>query len=639
MSTTASPGVSPVPNSTPATNATSPPPPSPPTPSSPPPSNHSSPPPTTPSPSPPSPEKPPPSPAPESPPDSPPPPTTPSNPPPPTSPSNPPPNPATPSASPPLPASGKNPPAPVTRLSPPPSSPVPRDTPSASSSISTGVIAGIAAGVVGVILLCVLGICIMKRKKRRKSQYYPPPPPQGPKVDPYGRSPANWQNNAPPPSDHIISAVPPTPPHPPKTPPYINNSGGSSSNFSGGAYPLPPFSPGMGLSFSKSTFTYEELARATDGFSDANLLGQGGFGYVHKGVLPNGKEVAIKQLKAGSGQGEREFHAEIEIISRVHHKHLVSLVGYCTTGVQRLLVYEFVPNDTLEFHLHGKGQPTMDWSTRHRIALGAAKGLAYLHEDCHPKIIHRDIKAANILLDFKFEAMVADFGLAKFTSDVNTHVSTRVMGTFGYLAPEYAASGKLTDKSDVYSFGVMLLELITGRRPVDSSHTFQEDSLVDWARPVLTQTLEDENFDSLVDPRLQNEYDRNEMACMVACAAAAIRYSAKRRPKMSQIVRALEGDATLEDLNDGAKPGNSSAYGSRGNSDYDSAQYKKDMSKFRKLALETQEHGDASSEYNGVTSEYGLNTSESSGEIHNRQTTREMEMRKMKNNQGFKGSS
>jgi serine/threonine protein kinase len=376
------------------------------------------------------------------------------------------------------------------------------------------------------------------------------------------------------------------------------------------------------------------LARATDGFSDANLLGQGGFGYVHRGLLPNGKEVAVKQLKAGSGQGEREFLAEVEIISRVHHKHLVSLVGYCYAGAQMLLVYEFVPNNTMEFHLHGKGRPVMDWSTRLRIALGSAKGLAYLHEDCHPKIIHRDIKAANILVDFKFEAKVADFGLAKFTPDASTHVSTRVMGTFGYLAPEYAASGKLTDKSDVFSYGVMLLELITGRRPVESTQTYNDDSLVDWARPLLARAQDDGNFDKLADARLQNNYDHNEMARMVACAAACVRHSGRRRPRMSQVVRALEGDVSLSDLNEGIRPGHSSLYSSHGSSvDYDTMQYNEDMKKIRKTALGTQEYG-ASSEYSRPTSEYGLNPSGSSSEG---QTTREMEMGKIKATNGSQG--
>ncbi|XP_030443293.2 proline-rich receptor-like protein kinase PERK1 [Syzygium oleosum] len=301
---------------------------------------------------------------------------------------------------------------------------------------------------------------------------------------------------------------------------------------------------------------------ATNGFSDSNLLGQGGFGYVYKGVLPNGKEVAVKQLKPGRGQGEREFQAEVEIISRVHHKHLVFLVGFCTTGSERLLVYEFIPNNTLQFHLHGKDRPTIDWTTRLRIALGSAKGLAYLHEDCHPRIIHRDIKAANILLDFNFEAKVADFGLAKFSSDLHTHISTRVMGTFGYLAPEYASSGQLTDKSDVFSFGVMLLELITGRKPVDTTTSIHE-SLVDWARPQLTRPLADVNFDSLVDPRLQNNYNHDEMARMVSCAAACVRHSARRRPRMSQIVRALEGEMSLSDLDEGVRPGHSTVYSSQ----------------------------------------------------------------------------
>ncbi|KAC9709415.1 hypothetical protein E3N88_45359 [Mikania micrantha] len=528
--------------------------------------------------------------------------------------------------SPPAPSTSRNnPPAPPGRSTPSP--PPPRGVTTAppatssdnSSGISTGVVVGIAiGGVLILVFLSILFLCCKKRIKRTQAPagYYVPPPPPPPKVDYSGGPPQQWQQNAPPPIDHLVK-VPPQP--------FTSSSGGSGSNYSGGSNPFPPPSPGLSLGFSKSTFTYEELATATDGFSEANLLGQGGFGYVHRGLLPNGLEVAVKQLKTGSGQGEREFQAEVEIISRVHHKHLVSLVGYCVTGAQRLLVYEFLPNNTLEFHLHENNRPVMEFPTRLKIALGAAKGLAYLHEDCHPKIIHRDIKAANILLDFNFEAKVADFGLAKITSDVATHVSTRVMGTFGYLAPEYASSGKLTDKSDVFSFGVMLLELITGRRPVDSAQTFMDDSLVDWARPLLTRAMDDGNFDSIVDPRLQKGYNHNEMARMVSCAAACVRHSARRRPRMSQVVRALEGDVSLSDLNEGIRPGQSSAFGSHGSSDYDTAQYNEDMVKFRKMALGTQEY--ASSEYSRPTSEYGLYPSGSSGEAQN---TREMEMGKYK---------
>ncbi|OVA18688.1 Protein kinase domain [Macleaya cordata] len=399
--------------------------------------------------------------------------------------------------------------------------------------------------------------------------------------------------------------------HPPPPPPAIHSSEMSSNFSSGPRQPvLPPPSPSIALGFNKSTFSYDELAQATNGFSQANLLGQGGFGYVHKGVLPNGKVIAVKSLKSGSGQGEREFQAEVEIISRVHHRHLVSLVGYCIAGGQRMLVYEFVPNNTLEYHLHGKGRPTMDWSKRLTIALGSAKGLAYLHEDCHPRIIHRDIKAANILLDDNFEAMVADFGLAKLSSDNYTHVSTRVMGTFGYLAPEYASSGKLTEKSDVFSYGIMLLELITGRRPVDTTNTYMEDSLVDWARPILTNALADGNYEELVDPRLENNYNPSEMARMVACAAATIRHSARRRPKMSQIVRALEGDVSLEDLNEGVRPGQSSMFSSNGSSDYDTGMYNADMKNFRRTALASQELG-TSTEF-GHTSDSGQHPSSSS---------------------------
>lgn len=453
----------------------------------------------------------------------------------------------------------------------------------------------------------------MARKRKRKQEYY------GPGGSEYYNNSENqnWHSN-PHRMDHVV-----------KLPGQQGQMGGGwhgaptgpmsdemSANYSGPRHPpLPPPSPNLVLGFNKSTFSYEELAAATNNFAQSNMLGQGGFGYVHKGVLPSGKEVAVKSLKVGSGQGEREFQAEVEIISRVHHRHLVSLVGYCIAGEQRMLVYEFVPNKTLEFHLHGKDRPVMEWSTRVRIAMGSAKGLAYLHEDCHPKIIHRDIKAANILIDHNFEAMVADFGLAKLSSDTNTHVSTRIMGTFGYLAPEYAASGKLTEKSDVFSYGVMLLELITGQRPVDNTNAM-EDSLVDWARPLLTRALADGNYDELADKLMEKNYDPNEMARMVACASASIRHSAKRRPKMSQIVRALEGDVSLDDLNEGMiKAGQASAYSSsNGSSDYDTTSYNADMKKFRKMALSSKEFG--SSEY-GATGEYRVNPSSSSGEMSN----------------------
>ncbi|XP_074331230.1 proline-rich receptor-like protein kinase PERK15 [Apium graveolens] len=305
-------------------------------------------------------------------------------------------------------------------------------------------------------------------------------------------------------------------------------------------------------------FTMLELAVATGNFSAENLLGEGGFGYVYKGVLPTQRKIAVKRLKMGSRQGEREFQAELETISRVHHRHLVSMIGFCIAGTERLLVYEFVENSTLEFHLHGKDKPAMKWETRMRIAIGAAKGLAYLHEDCNPTIIHRDIKSSNILLDYKYEAKVGDFGLAKFFTDTNhdiTHVTTRVVGTFGYLAPEYIASGRASDKSDVFSYGVMLLELITGRKPLNKDLS-STDFLVPWAKPLLRQAMENNKFNTLVDPRLQKNCNHEELAIMASCAAACVRNSEQLRPRMSQILRTLEGDISPSELfNEGMKPG------------------------------------------------------------------------------------
>ncbi|XP_028775648.1 proline-rich receptor-like protein kinase PERK4 [Neltuma alba] len=306
---------------------------------------------------------------------------------------------------------------------------------------------------------------------------------------------------------------------------------------------------------SEGTFMYDELALATKGFAKENLIGEGGLGYVHKGVLPNGKSIAVKTLKEGGPNGLEAFKSESEAIARVHHRHLVLLLGFCVYGGKRMLVYEFVPNYNLEHHLHGKGVPPMSWSRRIQIAIGIAKGLTYLHEDCDPRIVHRNIKAANVLIDESFEAKVADFGLAKVVSDNNTHVSTCVMGTLGYLAPEYASSGKLTEKSDVFSFGVMLLELLTGKRPMDLSHAL-DDTLVDWARPLLNRGLEDGNFRELVDAFLERNYDNQQVARIAACAAASIRHSPKKRPTMRQILLALEGNASEEDLMDAEKPGN-----------------------------------------------------------------------------------
>ncbi|KAL8123804.1 hypothetical protein AgCh_011705 [Apium graveolens] len=442
-----------------------------------------------------------------------------------------------------------------------------------SSNDNAGSITGGVLGSVVVLAVLIIACAVCCRKKKRKSY-----PPNGSHVEYYqGRQ--QWNG----PQDHVVKL---------QAPPNAGGwgapqSGEHSSNYSG-SHPTPQGQhlTNMSLGYNQSQFSYEDLASATNGFSDANLIGQGGFGYVHKGVLPNGREVAVKSLKTGSGQGEREFQAEVEIISRVHHRHLVSLVGYSIADTQRMLVYEFVPNKTLEYHLYNKGT-VMDWPTRLRIAVGSAKGLAYLHEDCHPKIIHRDIKAANILLDNNYEAMVADFGLAKLSSDNFTHVSTRVMGTFGYLAPEYAQSGKLTDKSDVFSFGVMLLELITGRKPFDPTSKYSDDGLVDWARPLMTKALEDGNYSELVDPRLENNYNSEEVARMVALAAASVRHSARRRPKMSQIVRTLEGDLSLDDLSDA---GSKASSGLTASQVYDTTAYNADMLKFRKMVLDSGEY-------------------------------------------------
>ncbi|KAF3609786.1 hypothetical protein DY000_02046498 [Brassica cretica] len=423
---------------------------------------------------------------------------------------------------------------------------------SSNSGFSTVALVGVSIGLVLVLLsLIVVIVWCLKRQKKRPSSigggYVMPSP--------------------------IVSS-----PRSDSTPSKTNSSaplvGNRSSNRTFFSQPEPG-----GFGHSKELFSYEELVKATNGFSDENLLGEGGFGCVYKGALPDGRVVAVKQLKIGGGQGDREFKAEVETISRVHHRHLLSLVGYCISENRRLLIYDYVPNNNLYFHLHGT--PGLDWATRVKIAAGAARGLAYLHEDCHPRIIHRDIKSSNILLDNNFHPLVSDFGLAKLALDCNTHITTRVMGTFGYMAPEYASSGKLTEKSDVFSFGVVLLELVTGRKPVDTSQPLGDESLVEWARPLLSHAVETEQFEALVDPKLGRNYVGAEMFRMIEAAAACIRHSAAKRPRMSQIVRAFDSLAE-EDLTNGMRLGQSEVI--------DSAEQSAEIRLFRRMAFGSQNY-------------------------------------------------
>ncbi|KAK1419707.1 hypothetical protein QVD17_28981 [Tagetes erecta] len=288
------------------------------------------------------------------------------------------------------------------------------------------------------------------------------------------------------------------------------------------------------------SFTFPELAIATQNFKDDNLIGEGGFGSVYKGRLESGKIVAVKQLNLNGGQGNQEFIVEVLMLSLLRHSNLVTLTGYCAAGDQRLLVYEFMPQGSLENHLFDlePDQQPLDWHTRLKVAVGAARGLEYLHCKANPPVIYRDLKSSNILLDNDFSPKLSDFGLAKLgpVGD-NTHVSTRVMGTYGYCAPEYAMSGKLTIKSDIYSFGVVMLELITGRRAIDTTKKPGEQNLVPWACPFLRDR---KKFVKLVDPLLHGRFSARSVHNVVAITAMCLQEQANFRPLISDIVVALE---------------------------------------------------------------------------------------------------
>ncbi|XP_068636538.1 protein NSP-INTERACTING KINASE 1-like [Aristolochia californica] len=289
-------------------------------------------------------------------------------------------------------------------------------------------------------------------------------------------------------------------------------------------------------------FQFRELQIATNNFSSKNILGKGGFGNVYKGYLQDGTVVAVKRLKDGNAAGgEIQFQTEVEMISLAVHRNLLRLYGFCMTATERLLVYPYMSNGSVASRL--KGKPPLDWTTRKRIALGAARGLLYLHEQCDPKIIHRDVKAANILLDDYCEAIVGDFGLAKLLDHTDSHVTTAVRGTVGHIAPEYLSTGQSSEKTDVFGFGILLLELITGQRALEFGKAAnQKGAMLDWVKKI----HQEKKLDMLVDKDLKNNYDRIELEEMVQVALLSTQYLPGHRPKMSEVVRMLEGDGLAE---------------------------------------------------------------------------------------------
>ncbi|KAI9112341.1 hypothetical protein K1719_016864 [Acacia pycnantha] len=287
-------------------------------------------------------------------------------------------------------------------------------------------------------------------------------------------------------------------------------------------------------------FTFRDLAVATRNFRQETLIGEGGFGRVYKGRLEKtNQDVAVKQLDRNGFRGNREFLVEVLMLSLLHHENLVNLVGYCADGDQRLLVYEYLPFGSVEDHLLdlSPNQKPLDWNTRMKIAFGAAKGLEYLHDKAKPPVIYRDLKAANILLDKDFNAKLSDFGLAKLgPMGDKSHVSSRVMGTYGYCAPEYQRTGQLTIKSDVYSFGVVLLELITGKRVIDTTRSTREQNLVAWAQTIFKDA---HRHQELGDPLLKGNFPLKALKQAVAMAAMCLNEEAAARPLMSDVVSAL----------------------------------------------------------------------------------------------------
>lgn len=293
---------------------------------------------------------------------------------------------------------------------------------------------------------------------------------------------------------------------------------------------------------SSQFFTYEELSAATSNFNYNYLIGEGGFGRVYKGhIATRNIDIAVKKLDRNGYQGNREFLVEALLLSLLDHSNLVNLLGYCCDGDQRILVYKYMPNGSLEDHLFNWGpgeQKPLEWDIRIKIATGAAKGLEYLHNKADPPVIYRDLKASNILLDEEWNPRLSDFGLAKLApTGEQTHITTKVMGTYGYCAPEYALTGRLTRKSDVYSFGVVFLEIITGKRVIDGARPSEEQNLIAWAEPLFKDR---KKFQYMADPLLEGRYPIKGLYQALAVSAMCLQEDAAKRPTISEVVKALE---------------------------------------------------------------------------------------------------